>query len=343
MSRALAVFHGHFGRATVYQLNRPFNVHAHREGHLIFHIGGTPGCVEVLERPNLLCEDTVVAVNPWEPHNFLPKDLANGALFLVLYVNAEWFAGVRGLRFGCTKFQRTATLDRNIRAAAAMVCGAPSLNGLDGELRSLIDACHEESWRQADASPDGRAGAAVTDFRVRKSIRLLAEGVGAEIELDAIAREAGLSRPHFYKLFRTQTGITPHLYVHAADGKSAGLAGDDRGVDRRHRLRSRLFVAERIHALLRCQCRHGANGLSACRQGPEGLTGQAGARKDTDDQVRAAQTGRMAAEAAGKRPSRQGRTRADMASNVSPHRRAPAGAGQRLARTPALIERGWRP
>src|SRR5216684_409574 len=96
MSRALAVFHGHFGRATVYQLNRPFNVHAHREGHLIFHIGGTPGCVEVLERPNLLCEDTVVAVNPWEPHNFRPKDLANGALFLVLYVNAEWFAGVRG-------------------------------------------------------------------------------------------------------------------------------------------------------------------------------------------------------------------------------------------------------
>jgi AraC-like DNA-binding protein len=213
MSRALAVFHGRFGRATVYQLNRPFNVHAHREGHLIFHIGGTPGCVEVLGQPNPVREDTVVAVNPWEPHNFLPKDLADGALFLVLYVNAEWFAGVRGLRFGCTAFTRTATLDRNIRQAVAMICGAPSLNGLDGELRSLIDACHEESWRQAEASPEERAGAEVTDFRVRKSIKLLAQSVGAEIELDAIAREAGLSRPHFYKLFRSQTGVTPHLYV----------------------------------------------------------------------------------------------------------------------------------
>src|SRR6202162_4665010 len=213
MSRALAVFHGHFGRATVYQLNRPFNVHAHREGHLIFHIGGTPARIEVFEQPHLLCEHPVVAVNPWEPHNFLPKDLANGALFLVLYVNAEWFAGVRGLRFGCTKFRRTATPDRNVSAEAAMICGAPSLNGLDGELRSLIDACHEESWRQADALPDGHGGAAVTDFRVRKSIKLLAESVGAEIEFDAIAREAGLSRPHFYKLFRTQTGITPHLYL----------------------------------------------------------------------------------------------------------------------------------
>jgi len=94
-----------------------------------------------------------------------------------------------------------------------MICGGPSLKSLDGELRSLIDACHEESWLQADGSPHDRAGAAVTDFRVRKSIRLLAESAGTEIELDAIAREAGLSRPHFYKLFRTQTGVTPHLYL----------------------------------------------------------------------------------------------------------------------------------
>jgi len=213
MSRALAAFHGYFGRATVYQLNRPFNVHAHREGHLIFHIDGTPGGIDVNERHNPLCEDSVVAVNPWEPHNFLPNDLKHGALFLVLYVNPEWFSGVRGLRFGCTLFKRTAALDCNIRAAAAMICGMPSLNSLDGELRSLIDACHEESWQQAEVAPEGYAGGAVTDYRVRKSIKLLAENVGSGIELDAIARQAGLSRPHFYKLFRTQTGVTPNLYV----------------------------------------------------------------------------------------------------------------------------------
>jgi AraC-like DNA-binding protein len=212
MSRALAVFHGHFGRATIYQLNRPFNLHAHREGHLIFHIGGTPACVEVLEQPRPAREDTVLAVNPWEPHNFVPKDLADGAIFLVLYVNAEWFAGVRGLRFGCTTFKRTAILDRDVRQAAAMICGAPSLRSLDGELRGLIDSCHEESWRQADARTESQAVASVTDFRVRKSIRLLARSAGAEMQLDAVAREAGLSRPHFYKLFRSQTGVTPKLY-----------------------------------------------------------------------------------------------------------------------------------
>ncbi|MBR0870403.1 helix-turn-helix transcriptional regulator [Bradyrhizobium tropiciagri] len=214
MSRALAVFHGRFGRATVYQLNRPFNVHAHREGHLIFHVGGTPAQIDVSEQRWLLKDDTVVAVNPWEPHNFLPSDVDHGAIFFVLYVNAEWFApsaaNAQNLRFGRTFFPRTEALDKLIRRTAALVCGAPSLRSLDCELRQLIDSCYEESWR---AAQEARAAAAVTDFRVRKSIRLMSESPGAEIELDAIAREAGLSRPHFYRLFRTQTGVTPHLYM----------------------------------------------------------------------------------------------------------------------------------
>jgi AraC-like DNA-binding protein len=216
MSKALAVFHGRFGRATVYQLNRAFNVHAHREGHLIFHVGGTPACIDVCERRWLLNEDSIVAVNPWQPHNFLPSDLADGAVFFVLYVNAEWFASdamnCHSLRFGRTHFKRTATLDKQIRRTAALVCGAPSLGSLDCELRHLIEICYDESRQRSDAVQQARA-ATVTDFRVRKSIKLMSESPGAEIELDSIARASGLSRPHFYRLFRTQTGVTPHLYL----------------------------------------------------------------------------------------------------------------------------------
>jgi AraC-like DNA-binding protein len=216
MSKALAVFHGRFGRATVYQLNRAFNVHAHREGHLIFHVGGTPAQIDVCDQRWLLAEDSVVAVNPWEPHNFLPTDVANGAIFFVLYVNAEWFstdaANSQNLRFGRTHFKRTDALDKHIRRTAALVCGAPSLRSLDCELRQLIDSCYEESWQQSETAQQAPA-AAITDFRVRKSIKLMSESPGAEIELDSIARASGLSRPHFYRLFRTQTGVTPHLYL----------------------------------------------------------------------------------------------------------------------------------
>jgi AraC-like DNA-binding protein len=217
MSKALAVFHGRFGRATVYQLNRPFNVHAHREGHLIFHVGGTPAQIDVCDRRWQLIGDSVVAVNPWEPHNFLPRDTENGGIFFVLYVNHEWFApqaaGAKNLRFGKTHFKRTDALEKHIRRTAALVCGVPSLRSLDCELRQLIDSCYEESWQPSETAQQARAAAAVTDFRVRKSIKLMSESPGAEIELDSIARASGLSRPHFYRLFRTQTGVTPHLYM----------------------------------------------------------------------------------------------------------------------------------
>jgi len=217
LSRALAVFHGRFGRATVYQLNRPFNMHAHREGHLIFHVGGTPARINVNDDHWLIVEDSIIAINPWEPHNFLPTDMENGAIFFVLYVNAEWFAPDAArtdrLSFGRTCFKRTATLDKHIRRTAALVCGAPSLSSLDCELRQLIDGCYEESWQRPEPEQEIRTASAVTDFRVRKSIKLMSESPGAEIELDVIARASGLSRPHFYRLFRTQTGVTPNLYL----------------------------------------------------------------------------------------------------------------------------------
>src|SRR5664279_2346097 len=117
MSRAIAVFHGRFGRATLYQLNRPFNVHAHREAHLIFRLGGSDGRATVAGTFCPLTSSTVVAVSPWEPHNF------------VLYVNPDWFApggasDPARLRFGRSLIYRTAALDRQIRLTAAMVYGA---------------------------------------------------------------------------------------------------------------------------------------------------------------------------------------------------------------------------
>jgi AraC-like DNA-binding protein len=214
MSRALAVFHGRFGRATVYRLNRPFNTHAHREGHLIFQVGGAPARIRVGEETGLLDEAVVIAVNPWEPHNFLPTDVDDGAFFFVLYVNAEWFAppgGIgRSLSFGRTRIPRTPPIARHVERAAALVCGEPSPTRLDAELRELIAACHEESWAEAGAI---RVGTQLVDFRVRKSMKLISEAGGADTALDEIARQSGLSRPHFYKLFREQTGVTPNIYL----------------------------------------------------------------------------------------------------------------------------------
>jgi len=184
-------------------------VHAHREGHLIFHIGGTPGSIEVLEQPNLLCEDTVVAVNPWEPHNFSAERFwLTGRFFLrAVRQQPNGSQAFRGLRFGCTKFRRTGkTLEPKISGRRLPWFAArPSLNGLDGELRSPDRRLPRgELGRQEYASPESYTGA--------RSHRLSAcasrsncwrEGIGGRDRTRCDPRaEAGLFAPAiFYKLF----------------------------------------------------------------------------------------------------------------------------------------------
>ena len=281
ISRALAVFHGHFGRATVYQLNRPFNTPRIAKGISSSTSAARRAASTCLEQPRPLRRDTVVAVNPWEPHNFLPKDLADGAIFLrSLRQSRVVQRRVRGLRFGVRRLRARQPSTSNVRQAAAMICGAPSLDGLD---RGVTQPDRRLSRRKlaAGGRVAGRSCRRRSHRLSRAEIDPAAGGRGrAEIELDAIAREGGAVAPAFLQAvpYPDRRYAAP-LCQYVVDGKSAGLPGRHRGADCRYRLRAGLFVAERLHPLLRRQCRYGANGLSARRQGPEGLARPAGRAK----------------------------------------------------------------
>jgi AraC-like DNA-binding protein len=219
MSRALSVYHGCFGRATLYELNRPMTTHAHREGHLTFYVGGGDACVTVTGKPHGLTARYGVAVNPWEPHAFEPTDLISGGVYLVLYVDHDWFRrmgrfGHSALHFGRSEIELTPRLDAMVSRVVSMLEDFDAAENFDGTLFELTDACFEQSWRLGGGWQrySGPASSYV-DFRVRKSIVLMSEQLGSEIELDSVARDAGLSRPHFYKLFRRQMGVTPNIYL----------------------------------------------------------------------------------------------------------------------------------
>ena len=219
MSRALSVYHGRFGRATLYELNRPMTTHAHREGHLIFYVGRGHATAPVHGVPHGLNERVAVAVNSWEPHGFIPSDWTSGGVYLVLYIDQAWFermgpAGHAALQFGRSEIEMTPWIRAMVGKVVALLEDYDTAENFDGTLFELTDACFEQSWRLAGGWQLYR-GAASTfiDFRVRKSIVLMSEQLGSEIELDAVARDAGLSRPHFYRLFRRQTGITPNIYL----------------------------------------------------------------------------------------------------------------------------------
>lgn len=219
MSRAVAIYHGRFGRATLYRLNRPMTTHAHREGHLNFLVHGTASAVTVHESPRELSPGAAVAVNPWEPHSFTPGDQEHGSLFLVLYIKPIWFldfgrSAQSALRFGRNEVEMTSHIRRAVGKVSSLLLedAPPSL--FDGYLYELTQECFDQTWQwMPQASPFEHHGPCFSDFRVRRSVKLMTQRLGAEIELDDIAREAGLSRPHFYRLFKSQLGLTPNLFL----------------------------------------------------------------------------------------------------------------------------------
>lgn len=213
MSKAIAVCHGAFGRTALYRLNRPLNLHAHREGHLIFHIHGERAGMTVSGVNCQASADEAVAINPWEPHSFTPTDRAEGALFLTLYIDPRWFcqAGNQDMRFGATTITVTHEIDRAVKRITGLLRKGERSDRFDGNLLELTQACFEQSRGPNTQSP--RDYLNFSDFRLRRSIKLMRDNLDGEMELDGIAREAGLSRPHFFRLFRRETGLTPNLFL----------------------------------------------------------------------------------------------------------------------------------
>jgi AraC-like DNA-binding protein len=217
MSTALAVCHGVFGRVTVYQLDRPMRMHAHREGHLIFYLAGPPGIITISSKRHLVDQYTGVAINPWQPHDFRPCRDGVPSVILVAYICDRWLdrdqEGRGSLRFGANRID----VKNHIRATAYGLADAlitmADYRIVDHGLNDLFDASFEESWSQSARPIHHSQQRDHLDYRVRKSLRLLDEGLSEGVALDSVARDAGLSRPHFYKLFRENTGVTPALYA----------------------------------------------------------------------------------------------------------------------------------
>jgi AraC-like DNA-binding protein len=222
MSSAITVFHGAFGRVCLYAMDRGMVPHGHREGHLVFHVQGPPAQMVVNGRPVPLGPGQAAAVSPWQPHYYQPLGDAAPTLALVLYIRPAWFleAARRAsvtLSFGRAGVEVTDHLARLVYGTAqAMLDPEREDPLLEQRLCDLTQTAFDQSWQWTER------GAAFTgpamprrDFRIRRALRLLQERLGDSLELDGIARDVGLSRPHFYKLFRAEVGLTPNLYLNA--------------------------------------------------------------------------------------------------------------------------------
>jgi AraC-like DNA-binding protein len=227
MSIAHAVAHGAFGRACLYELDRPMAPHAHREGHLIFHVRGPPACVVIDGKPLPLTPANATAISPWQPHFFSPIDRRGPTLALVLYIRPGWFADASHTAFEILRFGRPAVeMSDHITRLASETARLLGAHGGDGSfedrLGALTQAAFDQTWQWTSAGDRPAAPCSVLrDFRLRRAINLLSERLGEPVDLAEISRSSGLSRPHFFKLFREQMGLPPTIFRNALRMESA--------------------------------------------------------------------------------------------------------------------------
>lgn len=229
MSTALAVYHGDFGRAVLYQLNRSMVTHAHREGHLLFYVQGPHSSLKVSETVCPLDNGRAVAVNPWQPHNYIAAEEGRSSMILVLYIKPAWFLEIGrhaqfALRFGRSQIEVTGHIARLLQMIAGLLLEEAETELFEGYLYELTQECFDQTWQWTPGPCEPvTAQTVVRDFRIRNSLRIMAGrlGDGDAIILNRIARESGLSRPHFYKLFRQNLGLTPNIYLNTLRMESA--------------------------------------------------------------------------------------------------------------------------
>lgn len=223
MSDALRILHGEFGRVALVLVDKPMAVHAHRMCHIIFKVGG--GAIEfgIREWQHRLDARTVLLVNAWEPHFYEQKPLSPPATLLALYLEPDWlrkidrrFSLSAHPRFfgspGCEAEGRIARIrDELLDTLAARE--SPSAIIVEATIVALIAEITTKVRPSADLSACELMGGVAFDARIRHCIELMQCTSGISIDFDEIARSANLSRPHFFHLFRKQTGVTPATFA----------------------------------------------------------------------------------------------------------------------------------
>ena len=226
MSEALEIAHGVFGRVALLDMDRGLVRHAHPHCHVLLKVEGDDTQFLVGDRVVALTDHQAVLVNAWETHAYLHDPRREKAMILALYVEPDWLGAFRrnwaasaapGF-FGKSVGDVTPTIRRLAHDLAAEIVYAPGSSHIQDDLLStLMIAVIERftAWREAGDYLRAAARRNAGDWRIRRAVARMRAAPGAVDGVEALAREAALSRAQFYRLFEQSTGAAPHVFLNA--------------------------------------------------------------------------------------------------------------------------------
>lgn len=217
MTVALGIAQGLFGRVALLDRDTSLVGHAHPHCHLLLKVDGPDRAFVVGDQTVTVRDDTAVLMNAWDYHRYDHPAGTERTVYLALYIEPEWIGELE--RAFAPQGQPA------LFAAPCVPIGEP-IRKLRRQLADRLAAGSVEDVSALTGEPvlsmlhshavDGQAGCARSaprrppmDWRIRAALRTMQANSAGEYDFDAVARSAGLSRPHFNHLFHACIGATP--------------------------------------------------------------------------------------------------------------------------------------
>ena len=218
MRESIALYTGDFGRIAVMMGVKGWVTHVHPAVAIVVWLEGetgdiTIGCDKV--RPS---RGVAVGINALQPHSHeIPRSGEPGKL-IAFYLEPNWLWRRYGIddatpffadpAIAVTEDLREKVVQLVDRLTQPQAQRGDYLASTEELIDEMVTAVRTGNRRAERADCGQRA----VDPRIRRVIDLMRENVSRRICFDHLAAEAGLSRPHFFALFKEKTDVTPNVY-----------------------------------------------------------------------------------------------------------------------------------
>ena len=225
MSKALRIAHGSFGRVALLDMDYSLVRHAHPHCHVLLKVEGADTQFLVDDAIHPLTDESAVLINGWQPHSYVHKPLQPRTVILALYIEPEWLQIFRpgwvasgGPGFfnqptgAITPWIRNLTMNLAIDMMTRPACRTAHEETLSNLMIAVIERF--TPWKSYPASVR-ELRAASGDWRIRRAVAAMRQAVNEGDDVDGWAKQAGLSRAHFFRLFESSIGVPPKVYMNA--------------------------------------------------------------------------------------------------------------------------------